>query len=161
MLCVNVWVLDRFTQCIWAPSFTEVLCYNTLKATTGLKYRIVPCMRPWALAAKPENWGWPLTRRRCLNGLSIPVQVPTPDPKLTDRRYRIDWRRSLPLLPFSGKRGQCSSRESCILLENEPTWSLVAMGLQCSSLAVHEFRIASEERCRWGYNLCVQTCSWM
>ena len=73
---------------------------NTLNATTRLKYRIVPCMRPWALAAKPENWGWPLTRRRCLNGLSIPVQVPTLNPKLTDRCYRIDSRRSLPLLLF-------------------------------------------------------------
>ena len=34
--------------------------------------------------------------------------------------------------------GQCSSRESCIPLENEPTRSIVAQALQRSSLAVNE-----------------------
>ena len=36
-----------------------------------------------------------LTWRRCLNSPTMPVQAPTPDPKLTDRGYWIDLRRSL------------------------------------------------------------------
>ena len=61
-----------------------------------------------------------------------------------------------PVLPFLGKQGQHGSRESCILLENGPTRGLVAMALQHSSLAVREFRTASEERCGRGYDRCVQ-----
>ena len=60
--------------------------------------------------------------------------------------------------PFLGKQGQHGSRESYILPKKiVPTHSLVTMALQRSSLAVCEFRTASEECCRQGYDQCVQT----
>ena len=37
MHCIDVWVLNRFTQCIWVPPLTEVLCYSSLNAITSLK----------------------------------------------------------------------------------------------------------------------------
>ena len=94
-----------------------------------------------------KNWGWALTRRRCLNSPTMPVQAPTPD---LDRHYWIDSH-------CRGKRGQCSSRESCSLLENGPTWSFVAIALQRLLLAICKFRTASKERCVRGYDRCVQT----
>ena len=60
------------------------------------------------------------------------------------------------MLVFSGKRGKHGSRESCILLENGPTRSLIARASQRSSLAVCKFRTASEEHCGQGYKQCVQ-----
>ena len=104
-----------------------------------------------------KNWGWALTWRRCLNSPTMPVQVPTPDPKLTDRHYWIDSRPSFARASFLGKWGQHASRESCILVENKPTLSFVAIALQRSLLALREFCTASKEHCRWGYNWCVQT----
>ena len=44
-----------------------------------------------------QNLGWAVTRRRCLN---IPVQAPTPDSKLVDRRYWIDSHRSFARASF-------------------------------------------------------------
>ena len=29
MHCVNSWILDMFTHCMWASPLTEVLCYNS------------------------------------------------------------------------------------------------------------------------------------
>ena len=78
------------------------------------------------------------------------MQTPTLGPKLTDRGYWIDSRRSFARASFFGKWGQRGSRESCILLENEPTRSLIAMALQHWSLAIREFRTASKERCGRG-----------
>ena len=50
-------------------------------------YRIVPCKRPRALAAQVRKiGGGPLHGGGALNSPTMPVQAPTPDPKLTDRR---------------------------------------------------------------------------
>ena len=50
----------------------------------GLQYRSVPM---GTHGSSPKNWGWAVTQRRCLNSPAIPVQAPTPDLKLADRRY--------------------------------------------------------------------------
>ena len=42
------------------------------------------------LQLKHQNWGWAVTRRRCLKGSTISVQVPTQDAKLAARGYRIN-----------------------------------------------------------------------
>ena len=58
-------------------------------------YLSVPGKRPWALTAQtPKIRGG---RRRCL---TIPVQAPTPDLKLTDRRYWIDLHRCFTRASF-------------------------------------------------------------
>ena len=93
---------------------------------------------------------------RCLNSPTIPVQAATSDPD----SYYTELTRVLasPMLRFSGKQGQCGSRESCILLESGPTRrSLVPRALQHSSLAVRKFCTASKECCGRGYDQCVQT----
>ena len=64
---------------------------------------------------------------------------------------------ALPVLPFLGKLGQRGGRESCILVENRPTQSLVAIASQPSLLAAREFHTTSEERCGRGNDQCVQT----
>ena len=109
-------------------------------------------------SSSTENWGWAVTWRRCLNTPPIPVQAPTLDPKLADRCYWIDLRHSFAhaCFFFPAKRGQHGSRESCILLENEPNQSFVARTSKHLSLAVPKFRTASEERSTRGYDQCVQ-----
>ena len=59
-------------------------------------------------------------------------------------------------------RGQPGSKESCIMLENGPTCNLVAKLPQHLLLAVHKFRAASKERCKWGHERkCVNLWFWM
>ena len=65
-----------------------------------------------AHSSRPKNREWALTRRRCFNSPTVPLQAPTPDLKLTDRRYWIDSRRSFARVC---KRGQHGSREYCIV----------------------------------------------
>ena len=79
------------------------------------------------------------------------MQAPTLDPKVTDPHC------TFARASFLDKRGQQGTRESCILLEKGPTWTLVDRASKRSSLAVREFRTASEERCGRGYDRCVQT----
>ena len=41
MCCVNSWILDTFTQCIWAPPITEVLrfeCGNAIEIRNEIKF---------------------------------------------------------------------------------------------------------------------------
>ena len=117
----------------------------------------------------------------------MPVQVPTLDPKLTDRHYWIDSCRSFAHASFlrqneaiaavekartpgflfqfffqsrktkSGTETLGWRLESYILLENGPIQSVIAWALQHSSLAVRRFHTAREGRCGWGYDQCVQT----
>ena len=62
---------------------------------------------------------------------------------------------ALPVL----RQGQLDSGESCILLERGPTCSLAAKLLQCSSLAIHEFRPANRECSKEGYGwVCAKLC---
>ena len=51
---------------------------------------------------------------------------------------------------FLAKWGQRSSRESCIVLENKQTCSLIAKTPQHSLVAVREYPTASKECCGWG-----------
>ena len=75
-----------------------------------------------------------------MNGSTIPVQVPT---RGTESICIV----ALPVL----RRGQPDGGESCIVLESGPIRSLVAKLPQHLSLAVHEFRAASNDRCEQGY----------
>ena len=74
----------------WSVPF-HFVCYSNLPhnyviltCSSGALYRckvgmycIVPGKRPWAFAAQaPKILGWAVTRRRCLNGSTIPTQVP-------------------------------------------------------------------------------------
>ena len=62
------------------------------------------------------------------------------------------------MLRFSGKRGQRGNVESCMLLENGLTRSLLARASQRSPLAVRKFcTFKSEERFAQGYDRCLQT----
>ena len=71
------------------------------------------------LQLKPKkSGGWALTRTWCLNSPTIPVQAPTLDPKLTDRRYWIDTHCNFARASFNSQPG---SRESCILLYRKRT----------------------------------------
>ena len=79
------------------------------------------------------------------------MQAPTQGPKAAGRHYWIDPHRTFVRASFVGKRGQCGSRENCILLENGPTQSLFNRASQRSSLAVCKFRTASKEHCGRGY----------
>ena len=40
-------------------------------------------------SSSTKYWGWAVTRKRCLNGSTIPGQAPTPDVKLATRVYRL------------------------------------------------------------------------
>ena len=98
-------------------------------------------------SSSTKNRGWAVTRRRCLNGLTVPTQAPTPDAKLAARVYGIDLHRGFACASLS----QPDRGESCIVLENGPTRNLIAKLPQRSSLAVCEFRAAGEKRCKQGY----------
>ena len=111
-------------------------------------YRIVLPMG--TRSSSPENWGWAVTQRRCL---TILVQAPTPT-----RCYWIDLHCSFTRASsfFSQTRPAHQYRKQ-YLARNAPTWSLVAKASQHSSLAVREFRTASEEHCGQCYDWCGQT----
>ena len=65
-----------------------------------------------AHSSSPKNQGWALTRRRCFNSPTMPLQAPTPDLKLTDRHYWIDSHHSFAC---ACKQSQHGSWESCIV----------------------------------------------
>ena len=74
-------------------------------------------------------------------------------------RQELPHRRFARALLFS-QTNPCSAaveKAVCIVLENGPARSLVAKVPLRSSLAVHEYHTASEERCGRGYDRCVQT----
>ena len=81
-----------------------------------------------ARSSTAKKWGWAVTRRRCLNGSTIPMQGPTPDAKLAARVYRIVASSVL-------HQGQPDSGESSVVLQSWPTRSLVAKFLQSSVVA--------------------------
>ena len=53
-----------------------------------------------ARSSSTKNWGWVVTRRRCLNSPTIPVQVCILDAKLAASGYRIDLRHSFAHASF-------------------------------------------------------------
>ena len=53
-----------------------------------------------ACSSSTKNWGWVVTRRRCLNSPTIPVQVCILDAKLAARVYRIDLHHSFAHASF-------------------------------------------------------------
>ena len=71
-----------------------------------------------------------------------------------DRGYCIV---TLPVFCFLAKWGQRSNRESCIVLENKQTCSLIPKTPQRSLVAVREYRTASKRRCGRGYDRYVLT----
>ena len=74
---------------------------------------------------------------------------PYPDAKLSAREYQINLHHRF--CPCFVKVSLTVDMQSCIILENGLSRSLVAKLLQCSSLAVREFCAASEERCEGCY----------
>ena len=58
-----------FNTCHNVTISIKCLCYCPEQAPMG------------ARSSSAKNWGWAVTRRRCLNGSTIPVQGPTPDAK--------------------------------------------------------------------------------
>ena len=42
MHCVNLWILDTFTQHIWAPPLREVLCYSTSNEYNRIMFDFYP-----------------------------------------------------------------------------------------------------------------------
>ena len=97
---------------------------------------------------KHQTSGWAVTRRRCLNGSTIPAKVHTLDAKLAARVYRV----------YLHRRFTCGSsrparrwRTLYRVLESGLTRSIVIKLPQHSSLAVREFRAASNEHCEQGY----------
>ena len=109
-------------------------------------------------SSRTKNWGWAVTwRRRGLNSPTFLVQAPTLDPKLADRHYWIYLCRSFARALFYTQM-KPGSRESCILLENGSTQSLVVRASQRSLPTVRKFRTVREEECyAWGCDWCVQT----
>ena len=85
-------------------------------------------------SSSTKNWEWAVARRRCLNGLTIPVQAPIPDAKLASKGTE-----SIHLCCHT------SPMVEKAVLESGPSLSLVTKLLQCLSLAVHKFHIAIEE----------------
>ena len=97
---------------------------------------------PWALAAKVQqrkNLGWAVTRRRYLNGSTIPAQGPTPDANLAARGYRIVASSVL-------HQGQPDSGGSCIVLQSGLTCSLVAKFPQLSVITYSTQILCCRER---------------
>ena len=94
-----------------------------------------------ARSLNTKYWGWAFVRRRCLNGSTIPVQVPTLDAKLAARGYQIDLH----------CRGQPNGRESYIALESRPTCNLVPKFPQRLLLAVCKFCATGKQHCKWGH----------
>ena len=76
---------------------------------------------------KHQKRRWAVTRRKSLNGSTIPEQGATPNAKLAARGYEIDLHRRSSVL----HRRQPDSRESCIVLQSELTRSLIAKFPQC------------------------------
>ena len=109
-----------------------------------------------ARSSKTENWGWAVTQRRCLNSPTFFVQAPTSDTELAYRHYWIYLCHSFTRA-FVYSQMKPSSGESCILLENGSTQTLVVRASQCLFPAVCEFRIVREECYARGCDLCVQT----
>ena len=123
------------------------------KAAISCTY-IVSCKRPWL-----KNRGWALTQRRCLNSPTVPMQVPTPDPKLIVMTGTTELTRIVAsaVLPFLGKRGQHGSRESCILLQNRPPEVSLSSLHSIRCLQYANFVLQVKNHCRQGYDWCVQT----
>ena len=97
--------------------YISVLCM-TVKAKKKKKERkigIIGQVPMGACSPSPKNQGWALTRRRCLNSPTptMPVQEPTPDPKINWQAL-LNWPVLYLHLCFFilGKRGQCGSREN-------------------------------------------------
>ena len=89
-----------------------------------------------------KNGGWVVAKRRCLNSLTILCK----HPPWSDRSYHIVASRMLHPL---AKWGQHGSVESCSVLENGPTCSLVSKAcsvdrLQYMNIALLEENIADE-----------------
>ena len=93
-----------------------------------------------ALSSSPKNWGWGVTRRRCLNGSTIPAQAPIPDAKLAVRVYRIDLHIVASPVLCRGQPDGERLHGGFTVLESGLTRSLVANLLKRSSLVVREIR---------------------
>ena len=81
-----------------------------------------------------KNWGWVVAQRRCLNSSTTPMQALSLD--LAGATYHIV---TSSMLCFLAQPGQFDLGESCVVLENGATRSLVAKAPQHSSLAVCKY----------------------
>ena len=103
-----------------------------------------------ARSSSTKNWGWVVTRRRCLNGSTIPAQAPIPDAKLAARVYQIDLHHHFT---------RASSRPArqwrkLYHARSGPTRSLVA---NLPMLVIREFCTAGKEKWEQGYGwVCVK-----
>ena len=73
-----------------------------------------------ARSSSAKIWRWAVTRRKCLNGSTIPKQGPTPDAKLA----AMGPNQSTCIVgSFVLRRGQSDSGEGCIVLQSGLTGS--------------------------------------
>ena len=137
-----------FTRCA-RP--TNALYSSSIRQLNIYMYHSVLGKRPWASA---KNWGG-----RLHGGGAWIVQLSLCKcPPWSEASWQalLNWPLVVasPVLGFLAKWGQHGNRESCILLENGPTQSLVARASQFSPLAACKFPTVSEERCTWVYHWC-------
>ena len=97
-------------------------------------------------SSSAKNWGWVVTRRRCLNGSTIPVQGPTPrmGSKLPGCMYRIVASCFVEASPTVEKAVSCYKADR--LVASLPSFRSVQL-----SLAVRKFCAAGKERCERGH----------
>ena len=150
---------DKFWLCVY---HTECLGTRLAPPLIQIHKVVVPyCPEQAPMGVRSSSskiWGWAVTRRKCLNGSTIPEQGPTPDAKLA----------------AIGPNRLASSVRSCFVEASPPVDKavscyradrLVALLLSFHSVqlspAVHEFRAAREERYEPGHRrVCVNLMSW-
>ena len=109
-------------------------------------------------SSSTKIWGWVVTWRKYLNGSTIFEQGPTLGCEVGSHGAKS----TCIVVSSMLHRGQPDSGEGCIVLQSEPTRSLVAKFPHVqSSPAVCKFCAAREERCEPGHwQVCANLMSW-
>ena len=75
----------KFLEGLW--------CKREFWVENRIPYCPGKCVPLGARNSSTKNRGWAVTRKRCLNGSSVPTQAATSGAKLAARVYRIDLHR--------------------------------------------------------------------
>ena len=107
-----------------------------------------------ARGSSTKIWGWVVTRRKCLNGSTIPKQGPTSDAKLAamgpNRQFVC-----------ASSRQARQWRRLCRATKQTDSASLLSFRSVQSSPAICKFRAAGEEHCKRGHGqVCANLMSW-
>ena len=123
---------------------------------------VVPyCPEQVAMGARSSSskiWGWAITRRKCLNGSTIPEQRPTPDAKLAAMGPN---RLASSVSPCFVEASPTVEKAVSCYKANQLVASLLSFCSVQSLTVVRKFRAVREERCKPSHGqVCANLMSW-